>query len=139
MAQDALILYAINQSFYRLEHLLWKRFSNTRKTFAIQRCMLTFSQRYRKARIPFVETFLEPPKNVCCLTLQSNVSTTLQRMCECDISYRRIKVKDVPLYYVTQCQMAQDALILYAINQFSYRLEHLLWKRFSNPRNTFVA
>jgi len=35
MAQDALILYAINQSFYRLEHLLWKRFSNITKTFAV--------------------------------------------------------------------------------------------------------
>jgi len=77
MAQDALNLYANNQSFYRLENLMWKRFSNTRKTFAVQRCMVTFSQRYRKTRIPFVETVLEPPNNVCCLTLHSNVSSTL--------------------------------------------------------------
>ena len=35
MAHDALNLYASNQSFYRLENLLWKRFLNTRKTFAV--------------------------------------------------------------------------------------------------------
>jgi len=35
LAQDALNLYSNNQSLYRLEYLLSKRFSNIRKTFAI--------------------------------------------------------------------------------------------------------
>jgi len=73
--------------------------------------MLTFSQRNLKTRIPFVETFLEPLKNVSCLTLHSYVFTTLQRLCEFDIIYICTEIKDVPLYKVTQSQMTQDSLI----------------------------
>jgi len=50
LTQDALNLYANHQFFYRIEYLLSKRLSNTRKTFAVQRCLLTFPQRYRKTR-----------------------------------------------------------------------------------------
>jgi|SRR6218665_2423208 len=67
--QDALNLYAKSQFFYRLEYLLSKRFSNIIKTFAVQRCLLTFPKRYRKTRkllafwLNVTETFANLFKN----------------------------------------------------------------------------